>query len=104
MFPDWLNSYTSQKNERSRVIREIHKQLQACQQKLDLEVKFEISKWKAPRVLSFSLKSKVLNESIDFDVLPAFNVLGKTPEALASGGGRQIREWWWEGGRGSQVT
>ncbi|XP_036785080.2 2'-5'-oligoadenylate synthase 2 isoform X1 [Manis pentadactyla] len=76
VFPNWLNSYTSQKNERSRVIREIHKQLEACQQKLDLEVKFEISKWKAPRVLSFSLKSKVLNESIDFDVLPAFNVLG----------------------------
>ena len=43
-------------------------------------MKFEISKWKPPWVLSFTLKSKVLNESVDFDVLPAFNALGKTPE------------------------
>lgn len=42
-------------------------------------MKFEISKWKAPRVLSFSLRSKVLNESVNFDVLPAFNALGETP-------------------------
>ena len=77
---DSLKSYTSQKNERCRIIKEIHKQLEACQQEKDFEVKFEISKWKAPRVLSFTLKSKVLNESVDFDVLPAFNALGKTPK------------------------
>uniref|UniRef100_A0A8C0KYM0 2'-5'-oligoadenylate synthetase 2 n=1 Tax=Canis lupus dingo TaxID=286419 RepID=A0A8C0KYM0_CANLU len=77
VFPDSLKSYTSQKNERCRIIKEIHKQLVACQQEKEFAVKFEISKWKAPRVLSFSLKSKVLNESVNFDVLPAFNVLGQ---------------------------
>ncbi|XP_068419766.1 2'-5'-oligoadenylate synthase 2 isoform X1 [Eschrichtius robustus] len=77
VFVDSLKSYTSQKNERCRIIKEIHKQLEACQQEKDFEVKFEISKWKAPRVLSFTLKSKVLNQSVDFDVLPAFNALGE---------------------------
>lgn len=77
VFPDSLKSYASQKNERCRVIKEIHKQLVACQQEKEFTVKFEISKWKAPRVLSFSLKSKVLNESVNFDVLPAFNALGQ---------------------------
>ena len=62
------------------IIKEIHEQLEACQQEKDFEVKFEISKWKPPWVLSFTLKSKVLNESVDFDVLPAFNALGKIPE------------------------
>ncbi|XP_042817443.1 2'-5'-oligoadenylate synthase 3 isoform X3 [Panthera tigris] len=77
VFPDSLKSYTSQKSERCRIIKEIRKQLEACQQEKKLEVKFEISKWKAPRVLSFSLKSRVLNERVDFDVLPAFNALGQ---------------------------
>lgn len=79
MFTDSLKSYTSQKNERCCIIKEIHTQLVACQREKEFEVKFEISKWKAPRVLSFSLKSKVLNESVNFDVLPAFNALGETP-------------------------
>ncbi|XP_025745346.1 2'-5'-oligoadenylate synthase 2 [Callorhinus ursinus] len=77
VFPDSLKNYTSQKAERCCIIKEIHKQLVACQQEKEFEVKFEISKWKAPRVLSFSLKSKVLNESVNFDVLPAFNALGQ---------------------------
>ncbi|XP_029778552.1 2'-5'-oligoadenylate synthase 2 [Suricata suricatta] len=77
VFPDSLKSYTSQKNERCNIIKEIHKQLEACRQEKQFDVKFEISKWKAPRVLSFSLKSRVLNERVDFDVLPAFNALGQ---------------------------
>lgn len=88
VFPDSLKSYTSQKSERCSIIKEIRKQLEACQQEKKLEVKFEISKWKAPRVLSFSLKSRVLNERVDFDVLPAFNALGETPQTSASGGGK----------------
>lgn len=102
MFTDLLKSYTSQKNERCTIIKEIHKQLEACQQAQDFEVTFEISKWKAPRVLSFSLKSKVLNECVHFDVLPAFNALGKTPscELLEEEDG-----FWCDGGRSrGQVT
>ena len=80
VFADSLKSYTSPKNESCNIIKEIHEQLEACQQQKDFEVKFEISKWKPPWVLSFTLKSKVLHESVDFDVLPAFNALGETPE------------------------
>ncbi|XP_057600817.1 2'-5'-oligoadenylate synthase 2-like isoform X2 [Hippopotamus amphibius kiboko] len=77
VFTDSLKSYTSQKSESWSIIKEIHKQLEACQQEKDFEVKFEISKGKAPWVLSFTLKSKVLNESVDFNILPAFNALGE---------------------------
>lgn len=77
VFTTSLQSYTSQNTERCNIIKEIRKQLEACQQQEKFEVKFEISKWKAPRVLSFSLKSKEFNESVDFDVLPAFNALDK---------------------------
>lgn len=82
MFPSSLESFASQIAERTRIIHEIQKQLEACQREKKFEVTFEISKWKAPRVLSFSLKSKELNESVDFDVLPAFNVLGETSRPL----------------------
>ncbi|XP_014642579.1 PREDICTED: 2'-5'-oligoadenylate synthase 2 isoform X2 [Ceratotherium simum simum] len=77
VFLNSFKNYASQKTERCNIIKEIRKQLEACQQEKEFEVKFEISKWKAPRVLSFSLKSKVLNESVDFDVLPAFDALGQ---------------------------
>lgn len=84
MFPSSIKSFASQITERTSIINEIRAQLEACQREKKFEVKFEMSKWKAPRVLSFSLKSKELNESVDFDVLPAFNVLGETPRPLAS--------------------
>ncbi|PNJ82601.1 OAS2 isoform 4 [Pongo abelii] len=79
VFHNSLKSYTSQKNERHKIVKEIHEQLEAFwrENKEELEVSFEPPKWKAPRVLSFSLKSKVLNESVSFDVLPAFNALGQ---------------------------
>nr|KAF6403819.1 2'-5'-oligoadenylate synthetase 2 [Molossus molossus] len=81
VFVDSLESYASQRDERCKVIKEIQAQLEAFQRQAaseqELEVKFEISKWKAPRVLSFSLKSKQLNERVDFDMLPAFNALDK---------------------------
>uniref|UniRef100_A0A286XAT5 2'-5' oligoadenylate synthase n=1 Tax=Cavia porcellus TaxID=10141 RepID=A0A286XAT5_CAVPO len=46
------------------------------------ELNFKISKWAAPRVLSFSLRSRDLNESVDFDVLPAYNALGQSKSTL----------------------
>ncbi|XP_062038827.1 2'-5'-oligoadenylate synthase 3 [Lepus europaeus] len=77
VFPSSLQSYASQKTERAQVLREIREQLQAYQQKQQLEVIFEVSKWKNPRVLSFSLKSRKHHEYIHVDVLPAFNALGQ---------------------------
>nr|XP_012611797.2 2'-5'-oligoadenylate synthase 2 [Microcebus murinus] len=82
VFRDSIKSYASQTSERSHIIKEIQKQLEVLQKK-EFEVTFEISVQKAPRALGFSLKSKVLNESIDFDVLPAFNALGQLSSGSA---------------------
>ncbi|XP_075390016.1 2'-5'-oligoadenylate synthase 2 [Tenrec ecaudatus] len=76
LFPNNLKSFPSQKDQRSDIIKEVHKQLEACQKKEKFEVKVEISKHTAPRGLSFSLRSKELPESVEFDLLPAFNALG----------------------------
>ncbi|XP_069353075.1 2'-5'-oligoadenylate synthase 2 [Eulemur rufifrons] len=83
VFHDSIKSYASQKCKRSRILKEIQKQLEACEQEKEFEVTFRISAWKAPRALSFSLNSTVLNESINFDVLPAFNALGQSSSGSA---------------------
>ncbi|XP_053525876.1 2'-5'-oligoadenylate synthase 2 isoform X2 [Artibeus jamaicensis] len=81
LFIDSLVGYTSQKNEVSIVVQKIRNQLEAFQRReareQKFEVKFEISKWNAPKVLSFSLKSKEFSDSVDFHVLPAYNALGQ---------------------------
>ncbi|XP_023576321.1 2'-5'-oligoadenylate synthase 2 [Octodon degus] len=82
VFLSSLKSFPSQKTYRSEIVQEIRTQLEACRQQHQFEVKFEISKWTAPRVLSFSLKSQHLNESVDFDVLPAYDALGPGKSTL----------------------
>ncbi|XP_057620733.1 2'-5'-oligoadenylate synthase 2-like [Chionomys nivalis] len=72
-----LKSYDSQNKERTLFVQEIQRQLEVFRKTQELEVKFEPSKWTAPRVLSFTLKSRSLNESVDFDVLPAYDALGQ---------------------------
>ncbi|XP_053445290.1 2'-5'-oligoadenylate synthase 2 [Nycticebus coucang] len=76
VFHNSLESYLSPASKQNKIIQEIQSRLKACPQK-KFEVTFEISKQKSPKALSFSLKSKVLNERVDFDVLPAFNALGE---------------------------
>uniref|UniRef100_A0A5F8G5Q4 2'-5' oligoadenylate synthase n=1 Tax=Monodelphis domestica TaxID=13616 RepID=A0A5F8G5Q4_MONDO len=76
VFLSCFKNYSDQNANRATIIKEIQKQLEVCKQKKQFEVEFEISKWENPRVLSFTLKSKRLNESQEFDLLPAFNVLG----------------------------
>ncbi|XP_044541368.1 2'-5'-oligoadenylate synthase 3-like [Gracilinanus agilis] len=77
VFLSCFKNYSDQNTNRLAIIKEIQKQLEACQQKKQFEVELEISKWENPRVLSFTLKSKRLNQSQEFDLLPAFNVLGE---------------------------
>ncbi|XP_051831939.1 LOW QUALITY PROTEIN: 2'-5'-oligoadenylate synthase 3 [Antechinus flavipes] len=69
--------FSDQGTNRAEIITEIRTQLEACRQEKQFDVKFEISKWENPRVLSFTLTSRTLDHSIDFDVLPAFNALGQ---------------------------
>ncbi|XP_069922338.1 2'-5'-oligoadenylate synthase 3 isoform X2 [Oryctolagus cuniculus] len=78
VFLSCFGQFSEQGNRRAEVIAEIRAQLEACQQERQFEVKFEISKWENPRVLSFSLSSPtMLDQSVDFDVLPAFDALGQ---------------------------
>uniref|UniRef100_A0A8C9Q6N2 2'-5' oligoadenylate synthase n=1 Tax=Spermophilus dauricus TaxID=99837 RepID=A0A8C9Q6N2_SPEDA len=80
VFLSCFTQFTEQGNKRAEIISEIQAQLEACQQEQQFEVKFEISKWENPRVLSFSLTSQtMLDHSVDFDVLPAFDALGEAP-------------------------
>ncbi|MBZ3871530.1 2'-5'-oligoadenylate synthase 3, partial [Sciurus carolinensis] len=78
VFLSCFQQFSEQGNKRAEIISEIQTQLEACQQKQQFEVKFEISKWENPRVLSFSLTSQtMLDHSVNFDVLPAFDALGQ---------------------------
>ncbi|XP_053444988.1 2'-5'-oligoadenylate synthase 3 isoform X1 [Nycticebus coucang] len=78
VFLSCFSHFTEQGNKRAEIISEIRAQLEACQREQQFEVKFEVSKWENPRVLSFSLTSQtMLDQSVDFDVLPAFNALGQ---------------------------
>ncbi|XP_016058578.1 PREDICTED: 2'-5'-oligoadenylate synthase 3-like [Miniopterus natalensis] len=78
VFLSCFDRFTDQGNRRAEIISEIQAQLEACKRERQFEVKFEISKWENPRVLSFSLLSHtVLDQGVDFDVLPAFDALGQ---------------------------
>ncbi|KAL2767773.1 2'-5'-oligoadenylate synthase 3, partial [Daubentonia madagascariensis] len=78
VFLSCFSQFTEQGNKRAEIISEIRAQLEACQREQQFEVKFEVSKWENPRVLSFSLTSQtMLDQSVDFDVLPAFDALGQ---------------------------
>lgn len=80
VFLSCFSQFSEQGNMRAEIISEIRAQLEACQRDWPFKVKFEISKWENPRVLSFSLTSQtMLDQSVDFDVLPAFDALGEAP-------------------------
>ncbi|GAB1290108.1 2'-5'-oligoadenylate synthase 3 [Apodemus speciosus] len=78
VFLSCFRRFSEQGSHRAEIISEIQAQLEACQRTHSFEVKFEISKRKNPRVLSFTLSSQtLLDQSVDFDVLPAFDALGQ---------------------------
>ncbi|CAO2629449.1 2'-5'-oligoadenylate synthase 2, partial [Lemmus lemmus] len=78
VFLSCFRQFSEQGSRRAEIISEIRAQLEACQQKQKFDVKFEISNRKNPRVLSFSLTSQtLLDQSVDFDELPAFDALGQ---------------------------
>ncbi|XP_032096275.1 2'-5'-oligoadenylate synthase 3 isoform X3 [Sapajus apella] len=96
VFLSCFSQFAEQGNKRAEIISEIRAQLEACQREQQFEVKFEVSKWENPRVLSFSLTSQtLLDQSVDFDVLPAFDALAtamraSTPPASQSCSGTSL--------------
>uniref|UniRef100_A0A8C8RDU6 2'-5' oligoadenylate synthase n=1 Tax=Pelusios castaneus TaxID=367368 RepID=A0A8C8RDU6_9SAUR len=78
VFLDCFKGYNDQETNRAGIIQEIRRMLEKCQQQWHFEVIIETSRWPNPRVLSFQMRSKTtVNESIDFDMLPAYNALRK---------------------------
>lgn len=78
-----LTSFQEQLDNRGTFILEIKKQLEACQEAEIFDVQFEVRslQWSKPRALSFVLRSPQLREGVEFDVLPAFDVLGELSRA-----------------------
>lgn len=74
-----LSSFEDQLNLRGEFIREIREQLYALQCEGYIRVRFEVqsSRWPNPRALSFTLSSPRLQQEVQFDVLPAYDVLGQ---------------------------
>ncbi|KAL6035451.1 hypothetical protein STEG23_005653, partial [Scotinomys teguina] len=79
VFLNNLTSFEDQLNRRGEFIQEIENQLYKFQKERHIWVKFEVqrSTWANPRVLSFKLSSPELQQVVEFDVLPAYDVLGQ---------------------------
>ncbi|XP_025745421.1 2'-5'-oligoadenylate synthase 1 isoform X2 [Callorhinus ursinus] len=77
VFLNNLGSFEEQLHKRGHFIWEIKRQLEACQIEETFEVQFEVRSLlpEKPRALSFQLWN--LGEWVEFDVLPAFDVLGQ---------------------------
>lgn len=75
-----LTSFQEQFRRREEFLREIRRQLEACQTQTTFTVNFEVQKpgVQNPRALGFTLKSPSLpGAAVEFDVLPAYDVLGQ---------------------------
>ncbi|XP_005229859.1 2'-5'-oligoadenylate synthase 1-like [Falco biarmicus] len=81
LFLSCFSSYQEQKQERPYILDLIKSRLQACRQSLMFTVSISEPRYKGPgntpRSLSLTLCSKETLESIEVDILPAYNALGQ---------------------------
>ncbi|XP_061458538.1 2'-5'-oligoadenylate synthase 1-like [Rhineura floridana] len=77
VFLDIFKGYEDQERDRKLIIQEMEKRLKECKEKKGIEVDIKPTSWSNLRVLSFKLRSRDFEESIEFDVLPAYNALGQ---------------------------
>ncbi|NXT09523.1 OASL2 protein, partial [Prunella fulvescens] len=84
LFLSCLPSYQEQKNNRKVVLDLIMIRLKACRESLQFNVYIGEPRYKGPdstpRSLSLTLSSKVTGESIDVDILPAYDALGQVTQ------------------------
>ncbi|XP_050780325.1 2'-5'-oligoadenylate synthase 1-like [Gopherus flavomarginatus] len=83
VFLSCFKGYGDQEMNRAGIIKEIERMLEKCQQEKHFEVFIEQSRWPNPRVLSFKMSSETLDESIEFDVLPAYNALSSGAKPMS---------------------
>ncbi|NXY92705.1 OASL2 protein, partial [Alcedo cyanopectus] len=81
LFLSCFSSYQQQKQDRKYILDLIKKRLHTCKQSLTFTVDISEPRYKGPdntpRSLSFTLCSKNTLESIEVDILPAYDALGK---------------------------
>ncbi|NXH38873.1 OASL2 protein, partial [Dicaeum eximium] len=84
LFLSCFLSYQEQKNDRKRILDWIKMRLKACREILEFDVYIGEPKYKGPdstpRSLSITLFSKDTRESIDVDILPAYDALGQVTQ------------------------
>ncbi|NXR08473.1 OASL2 protein, partial [Semnornis frantzii] len=81
LFLSCFSSYQHQKQERKHILDLIKERLDACRESLTFTVQISGPSYKGPdntpRSLSFTLLSKETSESIEVDILPAYDALGQ---------------------------
>ncbi|KAM6121408.1 LOW QUALITY PROTEIN: 2'-5'-oligoadenylate synthase 1-like [Pterocles gutturalis] len=81
LFLNCFSSYQDQRQGRSNILNFIEKRLHACRQRLTFTVNISEPRYKGPglipRSLSLTLCSKETLESIEVDILPAYDALGQ---------------------------
>ncbi|NWV36383.1 OASL2 protein, partial [Grantiella picta] len=84
LFLSCLSSYQEQKMNRKVILDLIMIRLKACRESLQFDVSITEPKYKGPdntpRSLSLTLHSKMSRESIDVDILPAYDALGQVTQ------------------------
>ncbi|NWR48994.1 OASL2 protein, partial [Regulus satrapa] len=80
LFVSCLSSYEEQQENRRDILDFIMKRLKACRESLQFDVHIDEPKYKpnsTPRCLGVTISSKETRESIDADILPAYDALGQ---------------------------
>ncbi|NXJ50193.1 OASL1 protein, partial [Spizaetus tyrannus] len=81
LFLSCFSSYQEQKQERRHILELIERRLHACRRSLRFTVNISEPRYKGPgntpRSLSLTLCSKETLESIEVDILPAYDALGQ---------------------------
>ncbi|XP_009482958.2 2'-5'-oligoadenylate synthase 1-like [Pelecanus crispus] len=84
LFLSCFSSYQQQKQDRSYILNLIERRLHACKQSLTFTVDISEPRYKGPgntpRSLSLTLQSKENLESIEVDILPAYDALGQVSQ------------------------
>ncbi|XP_064310012.1 2'-5'-oligoadenylate synthase 1 [Phalacrocorax carbo] len=81
LFLNCFSSYQQQKQERRNILKLIEMRLHTCRERLTFTVNISKPRYKGPgnmpRSLSLTLYSKRTLESIEVDILPAYDALGQ---------------------------
>ncbi|NXG20500.1 OASL2 protein, partial [Grallaria varia] len=84
LFLSCLSSYQEQKQKRKDILDLIIIKLNACRKKMQFDVDISEPQYKGPnnppRSLNVTLSSRETRESIDVDILPAYDALGQVME------------------------